>query len=90
MRISARTNAVLWAALALVSLGGVALTLLSPGLLGPFPIIGSLLGGLVLGSLAYRQWFTNQVIVDFIKVIPWVAVGAAVVILLTLLSRTIR
>jgi hypothetical protein len=87
MKISATTNAALWGALAIIALAGIPATILRPGFLGPIPMFGSLLAGVILSKLAYSQWREQKVTVDFWKAFPMLTAGAALTYLLSTLAR---
>ncbi|WP_175762193.1 hypothetical protein [Burkholderia anthina] len=61
MKRSPNANAAICAVVSLVAFSGVPATMLHPGPLGPLPIAGSLLVGLIFARYAYRQW-RNQTI----------------------------
>ncbi len=86
MKISAKTNAALWGALALVAIAGVPATILHSGFLGPIPILGSLIAGMAVARLAYSQWQTEQTTVEFIRTAPFLIAGVVVVLLLSMLD----
>lgn len=87
MKISANANAALWGVLAIIAFAGIPATILHPGFLGPVPMFGSLLAGVIVSKLAYSQWREQKITVDFINVIPRIAVGVAVVLVLSMLDK---
>ena len=82
MKISPTINACLWGCLALVALAGIPVTILKAGFMGPIPMFGSLLVGVLIAKSAYSQWREQQIKVDFVKVFPLIAAGGAVAMVL--------
>lgn len=89
MKISATANAILWGALAIVAFAGIPVTILRPGFLGPAPMFGSLIAGVIASKLAYSQWREQKITVEFFRVLPMLAAGGALAVLMSMLAKTL-
>lgn len=87
LKLSPTTNAFLWALLGVMAFAGVPMTLLRPGELGFLPLVASIIAGCLVLREAYNQWRTQQITLDFIKLIPAVLAGAAFAFLIAAIGR---
>jgi hypothetical protein len=83
VKLTPTINSFLWGLLGLLALAGIPYTLLKPGELGLIPAFGSVLAATSILNLAYRQWKTKVIEVNFFQMLPYFAIGVAIVIVLS-------